>query len=163
MKVLQLIQKNSFNKVIRTLICLYPKELYITSKYKKLYKQLKKLNSLTLKETIYIDFNNVNDCYDIYLKYKNDSQHYALDFIKRKILVNMKVSNETLLKYSEAEIIAHFLYEITFDGFDERKVQKIRKEIFNYDKNDFVTHEELTKELGYDILKRGKEIFENKQ
>ncbi len=148
MKVLQLIQKNSFNNVIKTLISLFPKEKYITSKYKKLYMQLKQLNSLTRKETIFIEFNKSGECYDVIFRYRNDNQHYAVDFIKRKILVNMKVSKETLSKYSEAEIIAHFLYEITWWGFDERKLLKEAKESINNTKTEsFETIEELKKIL----------------
>jgi len=41
----------------------------------------------------------------------------------------MTIKDETLLKFTALEIISHCLYEMTFFGFTERKIQKFRDEL----------------------------------
>ncbi len=41
----------------------------------------------------------------------------------------MTISEDTLRQFSELEIISHCLYEMTFFGFSERKIQTFQKKL----------------------------------
>jgi len=144
MKIIDLILKNSFNKVIKTLLFLYPDEIINIKGYRKIYKRMKFMKFKNSKGNIHIDYDEEMNFHNIYFIQKENNSKYSLTFIPQKILVNMNISNKTLLKYSEAEIISHFLYKITWWGFDERKVLKEAKEnIKNTETQPFSTIEEL--------------------
>ncbi len=144
MKIIDLILKNSFNKVIKTLLFLYPDEIINIKGYRKIYKRMKFMKFKNSKGNIHIDYDEEMNFHDIFFTKKETNLTYSLTFIPQKILVNMNISNKTLLKYSEAEIISHFLYKITWWGFDERKVLKEAKEnIKNTETQPFSTIEEL--------------------
>lgn len=144
MKIIDLILKNSFNKVIRRLLFLYPDETVNIKGYRKIYKRMKLMKFKNSKGNIHIGYDAEMNFHDIYFTQKENNSKYSLTFIPQKMLVNMKVSNETLLKYNELNIISHFLYKITWWGFDERKILKEAKEnIKNAETQPFSTIEEL--------------------
>jgi hypothetical protein len=48
---------------------------------------------------------------------------YALDFTPWEEWLGMQIDPSTLLEFSESEIIAHCLWEMTFHGFEQNKIQ----------------------------------------
>ena len=55
---------------------------------------------------------------------------YSLSFRSWKKVANIPISKKTLEHYIYEDIIAYFLWEITFNGFTEKEMEKHGKEIF---------------------------------
>ena len=87
-----------------------------------------------------------NSWYDIY------TNKYSLSFRSWKKLANIPISKETLDHYIYEDIIAHFLWEITYNGFTEEKMKKEREEVFG-----------RIKDSKNDKNKKNKENKENKR
>lgn len=47
----------------------------------------------------------------------------ALEFVPWREWLGMTIPRKLLSDFNEPEIIAHCLYEMTFHGFDEKKIQ----------------------------------------
>ncbi len=62
--------------------------------------------------------------------YSVHTTKYSLSFRKWRELVNIPIQKETIRRYKLCEIICHFLWEITFYGYDEQEIGKKGKEIF---------------------------------
>ena len=62
--------------------------------------------------------------------YSIHTTKYSLSFRKWRELVNIPIQKETIRRYKLRDIICHFLYEITFYGYDEQEIGKKGKEIF---------------------------------
>lgn len=54
---------------------------------------------------------------------------YALDFTPWEEWLGMDIDKESLQAFPETEIISHCLYEMTFYGFTQKKIQKEWKKI----------------------------------
>ena len=83
----------------------------------------------------------VIDDYDgqLYHSVTNDVTPYALEFTDWSEWLGMNISDLTLSSYSEREIIAHCLYEMTFFGYSNDEIFNKSQELFSkYDtiKND---------------------------
>jgi hypothetical protein len=63
--------------------------------------------------------------YGICMIKQNDIEkiHWSISFIPWKKLVNMPISHDTISHYSFEDIIAHFIWEITFYG-NEKQAEK---------------------------------------
>lgn len=66
---------------------------------------------------------------DVSGKYKNPKNEdekfsQAIEFTTWSEWLGMEVSQESLLHFSELEIISHCLFEMTFVGFEEEETQK---------------------------------------
>lgn len=48
---------------------------------------------------------------------------YALEFVKWENWLGMELATETIENFTELEIIAHCLYEMTFCGYDQEEIQ----------------------------------------
>lgn len=62
--------------------------------------------------------------------YDISTNKYSFSFRSWKKLANIPISEETLNTHIYEDIIAHFLWEITFNGFTEKEMIKERKELF---------------------------------
>lgn len=49
---------------------------------------------------------------------------YAIEFLEWGKWLRMDLAPETTTKFSDLEIIAHCLYEMTFIGFDEEEIKE---------------------------------------
>jgi hypothetical protein len=49
--------------------------------------------------------------------------YMAIEFVPWAQWLNMEIEPETLANFTEIEIVAHSLWEMTFCGFDEKEVQ----------------------------------------
>ena len=65
---------------------------------------------------------------------KENKEGYSLSFRKWRELANIPIQEETIRRYKFNEIICHFLWEITYYGYDEGKINKKAKEIFSIHK-----------------------------
>ena len=57
------------------------------------------------------------------------TNRYSMSFRKWSKLCNIKISKNTLESYTLTDILAHFIWEITFYG-DEKEMEKTGKELF---------------------------------
>lgn len=62
--------------------------------------------------------------------YSVHTTKYSLSFRKWRELVNIPIQKETIRRYKLREIVCHFLWEITFYGYDEKMIGQTGKEIF---------------------------------
>lgn len=63
--------------------------------------------------------------------YDVHTNKYSLSFRKWRELVNIPISENTIRTNKFPEIITHFLWEITFYGFDESEILEQRKELMS--------------------------------
>jgi len=68
--------------------------------------------------------------YGVHTVMKNKDAGYSLSFRKWREITNIPIQQETIRRYKFHEIICHFLWEITFYGYDEKEIGKTGKEIF---------------------------------
>ena len=107
------------------------------SKYRKLFYELLDLSPeendsvLNFHNVIHIyDYEEANEYYDScgYLK-PNEEDMYSISFERWEKLLGMEVDDISLESYIEPYLIAIFLWEITFYGFEQSKVKEELDEI----------------------------------
>ena len=76
------------------------------------------------------DIKNGDECeyYGIHMKKEGDDTNWSISFIKWDYLASMPIHPETLKAYTFVDIIAHFIWEITFYG-PEKQMEKHGKEL----------------------------------
>jgi hypothetical protein len=142
MKFKDLIKSNNWLSVELTLLNLYPDQSGMIDDYKTVFESLLNLEphdnamKIVLNEydcdledegeiKTYVDVSGQEDEKD-----ENGNKiSYAIEFSEWNKWLGMGISQETLLNFSELEIIVHCLYEMTFIGFDEEEIQKERKSL----------------------------------
>ncbi len=146
----ELIPLTTFKNVSRALKYHYPVD---HNNYEKLFYRLGKMQKFKVKPDefleiyggippYYLEDNNLdkfikdikdemNDTgYGInILKPKDKLIHWSMSFVPWKKLANMPISHDTLCHYSFEDIIAHFIWEITFYG-NEKQMNKQKNIIF---------------------------------
>lgn len=138
MTLKQLISKHHWVSVSLILKELYPEQQADLDGYEKVFNQLSCMNSETSE--LCIQVTNVVDDFDgeeyvsvsgIYENPQSEEEEisYAIEFVSWKEWLGMKISKDSLNTFSELEIIAHALFEMTFFGFDEEDIQKEMKSI----------------------------------
>lgn len=170
MKLKKLIQSNSWLSVETILLQLYPDEEKNISGYKVVFEELLFMHPEDSEILIVIahqkdDFDG-EEYVDVSGKYanpKNEEEEFsqAIEFTPWNRWLGMEISKESLLHFSELEIISHCLYEMTFAGFEEEEIQEelnsMEKSIEDYKnmtdeekKANTTSLEELMKDLGND-------------
>ena len=172
MKLIDIIKSNNWLSVEMTLSQLYPDQEDMLDEYKSVFEHLNRLAPVAGNMRIvlteqqdcgqddeseietYVDVSGLDDTTD-----ENGGViSYAMEFTEWAKWLGMDLARETLRNFSELEIIAHCLYEMTFLGFNESKIQEERnsldKIIENYKnlsederKQNTITLDELLKRL----------------
>lgn len=132
MKLKQLLLNHSWSDVRNKILEIYPEQLKNIKGYEQLYSHLTQMEEKTINMTIQINKyfydDSEKDAVDL-IGYYNDQvpndpeQQYALAFTPWNKWIGMEINNVTLAEYSQTEIIAHCLYEMTFWGFNEDEIQ----------------------------------------
>jgi hypothetical protein len=129
----KLLQTNSWLSVSAILLELYTEQEKNISGYEELYEKLLFMNAEDSEITICVE--NVEDDFDgeqyvdvcgKYLFPKNEEEEYsqAIEFTAWNKWLGMEISEESLQSFTELEIIAHCLFEMTFVGFEEEEIQE---------------------------------------
>jgi hypothetical protein len=127
----QLIENNTWKNVSSILIEIYPKAEKNKQVYQLVFEKLKKINpeqidiSIVITKEIdedeeYIDVSGI-------LKHpKSDDEKYpqGIEFCSWCQWLGMDINKDSFIDFSEEEIIAHCLYEMTFISFSEEDIQK---------------------------------------
>lgn len=130
--ILQLLPYVKWEDVKRAIKYYYPKD---KNDYSKLFKNLKKIRKRKHKDPKErIEIDACNDA--IWFKDENmwdewysiSTNKYSMCFRLWHVLVNIPVSKETIKHYTFTDIVAHFIWEITFYGNEKQSI-KTGKEI----------------------------------
>lgn len=133
MKLKNLIQTNSWLSVKMILLELYADEDINISGYENIYEYLQFMDlehsDLSIVVSHVKDEFDGEEYVDVSGKYehpKNDEEKYsyALEFTPWNQWLGMDICKESVKQFSELEIIAHCLYEMTYIDFDEEEIQK---------------------------------------
>jgi len=142
MKLYDIIKSNSWLSVELTLLQLYPDQAKMLDEYRNVFENLKYLEPEDSKMRIeltehdydpdddgeietYVDVSGQDDTKDE----NGRTISYAIEFTEWKKWLGMSMAPETLKNFSELEIIAHCLYEMTFIGYDEEEIQEELKSL----------------------------------
>ena len=183
MTLLELIQKTSWVKVKKCLLEEYPDS--DSSQYEKHFLNLRYLETQATKTRILLEVvkaeNDNDESYvDAYGQDGTTHQEledfkwyseqgktdmstrevkYALDFTPWEEWLGMQIDPSTMLEFDDPEIIAHCLWEMTFHGFEQVKIQTKIEELRNQSEaiknmtpenraKNFVTLEQLKERFG---------------
>jgi len=136
----KLIQSNSWLSIEAILLELYPDEAKNSSGYQDVFEKLLLMKAEDSAIVIVVvhqkdDFDGEEyvDVSGTYKYPKNEEEKYsqAIEFTSWNKWLGMDISEESLLNFTELEIISHCLYEMTFIGFEEEDIQEEFKTIEN--------------------------------
>lgn len=132
MTLKQLLQTNSWLSVSTVFLKLFPDQEKNMEGYERV---IEKLLMMTPEETeMSIAVKSVIDDFDgqeyvdvsgFYNQPKNEEEAFsqAIEFTAWERWLGMEISTESLQDFSELEILAHCLHEMTFMGFDENEIK----------------------------------------
>jgi hypothetical protein len=129
----KLIQTNSWLSVATILLKLYPDEEKNISGYKQVFEKLLFMNPDDSEISIVVthqkddlDGEHYVDVSGKYNKPISEEEKFsqAIEFTAWSKWLGMEISQDSLLHFSELEIISHCLHEMTFVGFDEEEIQE---------------------------------------
>lgn len=82
------------------------------------------------KKQIFAELQNGYDqqYYSIFIRKENSDSNWSMSFVKWNTLASIPIDFETLKHFTFYDIIAHFIWEITFYG-TEKDSQKMAKEL----------------------------------
>lgn len=138
MKLHDLIKSYEWLSVELTLLRLYPDQEKMLDDYKKVFEKLK-ITEPTEYDELEIILTK-HDC-DLYLESEDEgyvdvsgqkkesdqnsiTSSYAIEFLEWNKWLGMNLAKETTKNFSDLEIIAHCLYEMTFIDYDEEAIQQ---------------------------------------
>ena len=150
MKFKDLVLNSDWQKIEKILLTLDDNKDNMEG-YKKVFEELIKLKPkrsdcvLTIKHVK----NDEEDYEDVFGISKKDNQNYALEFTPWQEWLDMELDQKTLKEYSKPSIIANCIYEMTFFGFDQKKIKKKMGELLKLriDKSKRIPFEDLRKEI----------------
>lgn len=132
MKYKTLLSSNAWLSVEAILMRLYPDEKKSISGYEEVFNKLLLMNAEEGDMSIVVtnrkdDFDD-EEYVDVSGRYNNpqneeDKFSQAIEFTAWNKWLGMDISEESLMSFSELEIIAHCLFEMTFAGFEEEEIQ----------------------------------------
>lgn len=134
MKFKDLITTNSWLSIEKVLLQLYPNEQKNITAYEQIFNDLQLMEAVAGNISIVVS--NEYDAFDG-LEYvdvsgrDNNPQEnselltnaLAIEFTPWNEWLGMDIDKNTLQEFTELEIIAHCLYEMTFMGFEEEEIQ----------------------------------------
>ena len=169
MKLQDLIKSNSWLSVELTLLQLYPDQDKMLDEYRSVFENLKSIEPVDNKMRIvlteydcdpddeseiktYVDVSGQDDTKDE----NGRIISYAIEFTEWNKWLGMDITPVTLKYFSELEIIAHCLYEMTFIGYGEEEIQVERKSLDKTieEYKNLTEEEKKQKTISLDELKR---------
>jgi hypothetical protein len=170
MNLYVLIKSYNWLSVELTLLKLYPDQDKMLDEYRNVYEKLKltepaDYNELEIVLTEYDNYTNFESDKETYVDVSgqkkipnpNDiTSGYAIEFLEWDKWLGMNLAKETTKNFTDLEIIAHCLYEMTFIDYDEETIQEQFKSLNdNLEEFKKLTEEEKEqKAISLDELKR---------
>lgn len=133
-KFKEIIDNHKWPEVEKKFLKLYPDQKKSIIGYKDVFSILQKMKPTKSNMELKLDFRKYSEDDKPYVhvsgyKEKAKFKYWAIEFTPWKEWLAMKIENVTGLEFSELEIICHALYEMTFCGYDEEKIQGEMKEV----------------------------------
>jgi hypothetical protein len=150
MKFKDLVLNSDWNKIEKILLTLDKNKNNLEG-YKKVYEEL--INMIPKKSECILTIkhvkNNEEEYEDVFGTSIKDNQNYALEFTPWHEWLGMEIDPKTQKKYSNPSIIANCLFEMTFFGFDQKKINKKMNELLKQrtDTTKWISLDDLRKEL----------------
>ncbi|MCD4708793.1 MAG: hypothetical protein K8S62_13755 [Candidatus Sabulitectum sp.] len=83
-----------------------------------------------------------------HVEYADSEAIYGLDFVPWEKWLDMEIDTRSLKNYTESEILAHCIWEMTFYGFDQTHIREQKAELYRrVEELDNMTEEEKKKNL----------------
>jgi hypothetical protein len=170
MKLYELIKSNNWLSVELTLLKLYPDQDKMLDEYRSVYEKLKITEPADYEELeiILTEYNcdpNFASDKETYVDVSGQKKipdtdeitnGYAIEFLEWDKWLAMELAAETTKNFSDLEIIAHCLYEMTFVDYGEEAIQEKLKSftdtVEEYKK--LTDEEKKQKTLSLEALKR---------
>ncbi len=137
MKLNDLIKSNNWLSVELTLLILYPDQEKMVGEYRVVFEKLRYIQpedydmSIVLTENEYDseDESEINTYVDVSGRKNGKDKNtltdsYAIEFVEWRKWLGMDLAPETTTNFTELEIVAHCLYEMTFIGYDEEEIKE---------------------------------------
>ncbi len=170
MKFNDLIKTYEWLSVELTLLRLYPDQISLLNEYRNVFEKLNIIEptaydelEIVLKEynsDLYFD-SEESSYVDVSGKKKNPdpssiTDSYAIEFLEWDKWLGMDLAKETTKNFSDLEILAHCLYEMTFIDYNEQAIQKQFKSLNNKleDYKKLTDNEKELKTISLDELKK---------
>ncbi len=137
MKLHNLIHKHTWEDIYSALVRLYPDHESELEWYEEVFNKLKSLNPVEtdFRLRIALVYSQHAGEFQIETKSVNPQQSgktgplFILEFTPWSKWLGMEVDEHTLEKFSEFDIIAHSMYEMTFFGFSQEDIKTAEEEI----------------------------------
>lgn len=133
MKFVTLIKTTNWLSVKATLLALYPEQENNITEYEEVFKKLNLMEPVEVAINIVINQHYDDETFEpscvdvagINLKPDNDdiNDGLAIEYTSWNKWLGMGIDKLTLKEFTELEIIAHCLNEMTYAGFDEKEIQ----------------------------------------
>jgi hypothetical protein len=136
MKLKEILSKTKWENIQSKLLEIYPDYQNSIKGFEKVYHELLTLtpNEHCTKYIITISRIEEKDgeiWYSVYGTKNNSNATYALDFTRWEKWLSYELSDETIMNYSNEEIVTHCLWEMTWDGFSQEQIEAKAEKIFN--------------------------------
>ncbi|NUM47023.1 MAG: hypothetical protein HUU38_20175 [Anaerolineales bacterium] len=138
MKLYDLIHKHAWDDVQTALVRLYPDYESELAGYRQVYDKLKTLAPVPsdLRLLIQLVYSEHAQEFDVELKClypphatRNASSLFALELTPWANWLGMAIEAQTLADFSEFDILAHCLYQMTFFGFTQEDIKTATTEM----------------------------------
>lgn len=145
MTLKDLLRKNSWLSIQKELYRCYPEEQLNNDGYETVFNKLQMMREQASDTIIVLTTVTDETLYDrpyidvsgrVCEKSNGDgnenwaSESYAIEFKPWEEWLGMRIDERTVREFSETQILAHCLYEMTFVGFNQDEIQKRFEEIF---------------------------------
>ncbi|NHJ84350.1 MAG: hypothetical protein FK734_02745 [Asgard group archaeon] len=136
----ELIATYKWDDLTHDFLKLYPEETKKLKKYKKVLATLQNINQEITKENLQLLIVKIKEkdgkiWYDVSGFKENDPLLFSLAMTPWEEWLSMEIHPETFENCSQKEIIIHSIWEMTFYGFKQKKIQSLKAKINKQSQN----------------------------
>lgn len=161
MKLKDLISQTSWPQVAIDLVTAYPNQRKSIEGYANVYEYLWQIEPVDTETVIHIEKTKDDFEPELYYdhlygkKQEDDGVTYGLSYCPWEEWLGMEIASETMADYTECEIVAICLYEMTWAGFDEKTIDSFVKKFLETDipelTHEFIEINESLTEIKYEF------------
>jgi len=139
MKLKEIILKSNWEAIREVFLLHYPSQKKSILGYEIVYKKLRSKSQTDSSMALYCDKNELtlkgdDQFHDIYgidgtKREDGELEKYSLSLSPWSLWLGSSLSEGILSNYTKEEIISHCLFDMTFHGFSEVEIRKVKKEL----------------------------------
>lgn len=132
MTLKDLVDKFNWDLIEARMLVLYPDQEKSLFGYKKALNELKKLSPL-VKDNIKITCQEREDDGEKWIDVSGlqNKEFYGIEFTNWREWLSMEIESRTIKNFTELDILVYCLWEMTFNGFSNKEIQKEAKSLFS--------------------------------